>query len=152
MINSYQTFVTLYQARMYVLAFHIVFFSLDFSKTFVLDETKKLLQNLPNVVELYGLGITEQDILSKVEAQATCMAEWSEKYFHKEPHSVHGLIDFKDGATLKANSSENIAVCVSQVVDIEECVWSPKFGLKGAINIQVSFSSLCERNSNVKCM
>ena len=83
------------------------------------------------MTELYGLGITEDDILSKVEEQAAALAEWAQKFVRDEPHPIHGIINFKDGATQKSNASDNVSVCVSKVVDIEECVWSPKFGLKG---------------------
>ena len=120
-----------FYARVPFIQFFVHFFFSDFSTKSVLDQTKQLLQKLPNLTELYGLSISEDKILSKIAEQADALNEWAQKYFRDKPHPVHGLIDFKDGAVQKTNCGENVAVCVSKVVDIEECVWSPKFGLKG---------------------
>ena len=103
----------------------------DFSAKFVLNHTKQLLQQPPNLTELYGLGITEDEVLTKVSEFTPFLVEWGTKYFVAKPHPIHGVIDFKEGGVSKSMDNSRAALCVSQVLDIEECVWSPKFGLKG---------------------
>jgi hypothetical protein len=90
-----------------------------------------LLQQPSNLTELYGLGINEDEVLAKVSEFTPFFAEWGTRYFVDEPHPIHSVIDFKDGGVLKSAGDSRVALCVSQVLDIEECVWSPKFGLKG---------------------
>ena len=90
-----------------------------------------MLQQPSNLTELYGLGISEDEVLTKVSEYMPFLAEWGAKYFSAEPHPIHGVIDFKDGRVSQSMGDSQVALCVSQVLDIEECVWSPKFGLKG---------------------
>ena len=90
-----------------------------------------MLEQPANLIELYGLDITEDEVLTKVAEFAPFLAEWGTNYFKADPHPIHGLIDFKDGGLSKSVGDDRAALCVSEVLDIEECVWSPKFGLKG---------------------
>ena len=94
-----------------------------------------MLQQPSNLAELYGLGISEDEVLARVSEYKPFLAEWGTKYFNAQPHPIHGVIDFKDGGVSKSAGDSHVAVCVSQVMDIEECVWSPKFGLKGRENV-----------------
>jgi hypothetical protein len=109
----------------------VSFIVVDFSTTFVLNHATQLLQQPSNLTELYGLGITEDEVLAKVSEYTPFLAEWGTRYFVDEPHPIHSVIDFKDGGVSKSAGDSRVALCVSQVLDIEECVWSPKFGLKG---------------------
>ena len=102
----------------------------------MLERATYLLQQPSNLTELYGLGISENEVLAKVTEYKQFLGEWGRKYFNTQPHPIHGVIDFKDGRISKNVADSRVAVSVSQVLDIEECVWSPKFGLKGRHNIK----------------
>ena len=110
----------------------------DFSAKFVLDHATQLLRQPSNLTELYGLGISEDEVLTKVSEYTPYLTEWGTKYFHAEPHPIHGVIDFKDGGMSKSMGDSRVALCMSQVLDIEECAWSPKFGLKGGHIFQMT--------------
>ena len=65
------------------------------------------------------------------------MLAWLAAFRRAEPDQAAGVVDLGWEAGLEA-------VCVSAVVDIEESVWAPRYGLKGIIDasVQLRFQPL----------
>ncbi|KAF9113155.1 Tripartite DNA replication factor [Mortierella sp. AM989] len=59
--------------------------------------------------------------------------DWAMRYMRPIP-SVQGKMDEAIGQTINGESS---ILCVNKVLDIEENIWSPMFGLKGKIDASV---------------
>ena len=85
------------------------------------------------MTELYSLGETEMSALEKIKPLIPSFSEWAKCFVQPFPLSDIGLMDFKSAYDPPSvnHSSEQPSVCISQLRDIEENVWSPRFGLKG---------------------
>jgi DNA replication ATP-dependent helicase Dna2 len=59
------------------------------------------------------------------------MALWAERFVRKSPHQQ---------AHIKSRNGETSTVCVNKLLDIEEHVWSPNYGLKGNIDATVQIT------------
>lgn len=79
--------------------------------------------------DLYSLGQTENWALEKFKEHIPLLCDWAKKFMVPFPHPDFGTMDFKTPEYPQV--AEQPSVCVSALKDIEENIWSPRFGLKG---------------------
>lgn len=89
----------------------------------------ELLQKLTYLDDLYSLGQTENWALEKFKEHIPLLCDWAKRFVAPFPHPDFGTMDFKTSDN--PDDSEQPSVCVSALKDIEENIWSPRFGLKG---------------------
>ncbi|KAJ2717211.1 DNA replication endonuclease-helicase Dna2 [Coemansia spiralis] len=95
------------------------------------DEIRKI---LPSYTEaMWECGMDEDTAYQQVSEVVPRFQEWAQLYMHAAPQA---------GAQYKVhrgNTAEmdTAAVAVSSILNIEENVWSPKFGLKGKVDMTV---------------
>ncbi|KAK6594130.1 DNA replication factor Dna2 [Botrytis cinerea] len=80
---------------------------------------------------LEDLYVIKVEIPQAVEYLHSKMGElqaWAELFVSSQP---------KPGALVKAGNGDTVAMCVSNLLDVEEHVWSPMYGLKGNIDATV---------------
>ena len=119
----------------YVIA---VLFVLEFSPDALLTRACGLLRKLSYLDDLYCLGQTENWALEKLKENIPLLCDWAKKFVLPIPHPDFGTLDYKTPDN--PQNAEQPSVCVSALKDIEENIWSPRFGLKG---MQVLFSLVC---------
>ena len=109
---------------------------LEFSHEYLLNKVKNLLQEHKYLTELYSLGETEVSALEKIKPLIPTFSEWAKCYVQPSPLPDLGLMDYRSSLDppFVGQSPEQPSVCISQLRDIEENVWSPRFGLKGLYN------------------
>ncbi|KAL8160935.1 hypothetical protein V2J09_012424 [Rumex salicifolius] len=90
---------------------------------------------LKNIEALYACGVNEYDMQKKVMEAIPRMLNWI-RLFRVAKDSPKPTIDFGPETGL-------LQVSISEVVDIEEMVWAPKYGLKGMID-----ASICVRTES----
>uniref|UniRef100_A0A8C7UVV6 DNA replication ATP-dependent helicase/nuclease DNA2 n=1 Tax=Oncorhynchus mykiss TaxID=8022 RepID=A0A8C7UVV6_ONCMY len=79
----------------------------------------------PNYLgDMYTLKLTQEDMKQEIWEYLPAMTEWARDYLHTSPQA---------GKKLWQDSACSIAV--TDFVDIEENIWSPRFGLKGKIDV-----------------
>ncbi|XP_071985683.1 DNA replication ATP-dependent helicase/nuclease DNA2 isoform X2 [Engystomops pustulosus] len=93
-----------------------------------------VLQNLANqsvygpkyLKEMYQLNLNQADILHEIKEYLPSIQKWTNDYMTSvtQTNRPFGL-----------NITDTRAVQVSEFLDIEENVWSPRFGLKGKIDV-----------------
>ena len=105
-------------------------YSTEFSVESLLDQGKKLLQKHRYLNDLYSLGETEVTALDKIQEHIPLLSNWAKRFITQTPHPDLGVIDFKTTDSL--HSDDQPSVCIAALRDIEENIWSPRFGLKGA--------------------
>ncbi|EDO44587.1 predicted protein, partial [Nematostella vectensis] len=108
----------------------------DFSHDALLCAVQGLLEQFTYLDGFYGLGMTECDALNKVKELLPAFSEWAWRYVCDLPDPDLSTMDYKDGSC-DTGGTEMPSVCVSQLRDIEENVWSPRFGLKGKVDATV---------------
>lgn len=101
----------------------------EFSPDALLKRAGGLLQKLSYLDDLYSLGQTENWAMGKLKEHIPLLCEWARKFVAPFPHSDFGAMDFKTPEYPQEAEQPN--VCVSALKDIEENIWSPRFGLKG---------------------
>ena len=94
--------------------------------------------------DLYSLGQTENWAMEKLKEHIPLLCDWAKKFVAPFPHPDVGAIDFKTPEYPQA--AEQPSVCVSTLKDIEENIWSPRFGLKGS---QISFSLMFQYSGHL---
>ena len=67
--------------------------------------------------------------MEKLKEHIPLLCDWAKKFVVPFPNPDVGAIDFKTPEYLQ--EAEQPSVCVSALKDIEENIWSPRFGLKG---------------------
>ncbi|KAL2083251.1 hypothetical protein ACEWY4_021024 [Coilia grayii] len=110
--------------------------SMDFSE----ETLKKLAEDAllsPNyLAQIYSLSLSQEDIRQDVEEYLPCLSEWARDYLDTSSQAGNKPLTLKlpsDGRLSKQDSA--CTVTVTAFSDIEENIWSPRFGLKGKIDV-----------------
>jgi DNA replication ATP-dependent helicase Dna2 len=98
-----------------------------------MDILQKLLINiLPRHLEtLAEIGLNINQVKEYLIPRLLEMAAWADKFVRKSPHE-DALVDCRNG--------EKSRISVNKLLDIEEHVWSPNYGLKGNIDATVQIA------------
>ncbi|XP_071490385.1 DNA replication ATP-dependent helicase/nuclease DNA2-like [Diadema antillarum] len=103
----------------------------QFQKAQLMQLARDVLKQPSFLLDMYSLKIDEQNLLEDVEAYAESIKRWNDMFLGL---TQRGKVDIKWPGSVK---SEKCGVNVSDVRDIEETVWSPRFGLKGKVDLTV---------------
>ncbi|XP_027350618.1 DNA replication ATP-dependent helicase/nuclease DNA2 [Abrus precatorius] len=100
---------------------------------FMQDYAEVVLQR--NTESLYACGVNENDVRKTLSEDIPRILSWIMQFKNmKEKNDPSVNFGFADGL-------KNL--CISEVIDIEEMAWAPKYGLKGMIDasVKVKFQS-----------
>ncbi|XP_037778324.1 DNA replication ATP-dependent helicase/nuclease DNA2-like [Penaeus monodon] len=96
-----------------------------------LEHLVRELMSQPKMLqEMYGLGVAESHIYEEMNNFIPHIHTWSQRYLGSG--KVQG-----DKVELKGQSKRQWSGQITEIQDIEENVWSPKFGVKGKIDMTV---------------
>jgi DNA replication ATP-dependent helicase Dna2 len=77
------------------------------------------------------IGLNANQVREYIFPRLQEMALWAAQFVRKSPHQQ---------AHVKSRNGETATVCVNKLLDIEEHVWSPNYGLKGNIDATVQIT------------
>ncbi|XP_054995186.1 DNA replication ATP-dependent helicase/nuclease DNA2 [Sorex araneus] len=108
--------------------------------TFALEKLQHLasqtVQEIRHLKEMYCLNLNQDEIKQDVEEYLPSFSKWADDFMHKDTAA-----DFPQmKLSLPSDGDNNNPTCNIEVVnslDIEESIWSPRFGLKGKIDVTV---------------
>ncbi|XP_066881579.1 DNA replication ATP-dependent helicase/nuclease DNA2 isoform X2 [Kogia breviceps] len=93
-------------------------------------------QEIRHLKEMYRLNLNQDEIKQGVEEYLPSFSKWAGDFMHK-----HTSTDFPQmQLSLPSDGSNGNSTCHIEVInslDIEESIWSPRFGLKGKIDVTV---------------
>lgn len=89
----------------------------------VIDKTMK-----KHVQDLYTIKVSFTDAREHMSSKMPEVRAWAEKFISSYP---------RPDALAQGRNNEKTNVCVSKLLDIEEHVWSPLYGLKGNIDATI---------------
>ncbi|XP_016053872.1 PREDICTED: DNA replication ATP-dependent helicase/nuclease DNA2 isoform X1 [Miniopterus natalensis] len=92
-------------------------------------------QEIRHLKEMYRLNLNEDEVKQEVEEYLPSFSKWAEDFMHK-----YTSTDFPQMQLSLPSDGSNNTACNIEVVkslDIEESIWSPRFGLKGKIDVTV---------------
>jgi DNA replication ATP-dependent helicase Dna2 len=112
---------------------HELFQAAMTQNTWDLDTLEKLLMDiLPRYFEtLAQIGMNVNQVKEYLTPRLQEMAAWADRFVRKTPHE-EALVDCRNG--------EKSRVSVNKLLDVEEHVWSPNYGLKGNIDATVQIT------------
>ncbi|XP_006937891.3 DNA replication ATP-dependent helicase/nuclease DNA2 isoform X1 [Felis catus] len=94
------------------------------------------IQEIKHLKEMYRLNLNQDEIKQEVEEYLPSFSKWAGDFMHK-----YISTDFPQmQLSLPSDGSNNNSTCNIEVInslDIEESIWSPRFGLKGKIDVTV---------------
>ncbi|KAI5932888.1 DNA replication ATP-dependent helicase/nuclease DNA2 [Manis javanica] len=93
-------------------------------------------QEIRHLKEMYRLNLNQDEIKREVEEYLPSFSKWAGDFMHK-----YTSADFPQmQLSLPSDNSNNNLTCKIEIInslDIEESIWSPRFGLKGKIDVTV---------------
>ncbi|XP_045147614.1 DNA replication ATP-dependent helicase/nuclease DNA2 [Echinops telfairi] len=95
----------------------------------------KTTQEIRHLKEMYRLNLNQDDVKHEIEEYLPSFSKWAGDFMHKDPSTDFPQMQF----SLPSDDSNN-STCKIEIVkalDIEESIWSPRFGLKGKIDVTV---------------
>ncbi|XP_008060479.1 DNA replication ATP-dependent helicase/nuclease DNA2 [Carlito syrichta] len=94
------------------------------------------IQEIRHLKEMYRLNLNQDEIKQEVEEYLPSFSKWAGDFMHKNSSADFPQVQLSlPSDDNKTNSTCNIEVVNS--LDIEESIWSPRFGLKGKIDVTV---------------
>uniref|UniRef100_A0A8D0BQQ7 DNA replication ATP-dependent helicase/nuclease n=1 Tax=Salvator merianae TaxID=96440 RepID=A0A8D0BQQ7_SALMN len=83
--------------------------------------------------ELYQLHLKQHDIIQEIEEYFPSFIKWAEDFMYKENQENQHNLQLK---LPKGNKNDTFCqVKVTEILDVEETIWCPRFGLKGKIDV-----------------
>ncbi|XP_054428672.1 DNA replication ATP-dependent helicase/nuclease DNA2 [Pteronotus mesoamericanus] len=93
-------------------------------------------QEIRHLKEMYRLNLNQDKVKQEVEEYLPSFSKWAGDFMHKCTSADFPQMQL----SLPSDGSNNNATCNIEVIkslDIEESIWSPRFGLKGKIDVTV---------------
>lgn len=110
--------------------------SMDFSEEKLKRLAEDALVNPLYLSQIYSLSLCLEEVKQGVEEYLPSLSDWARDFLASSPQAGNKLLVLKlpsDGTLSKQDCTH--PVTVTDFMDIEENIWSPRFGLKGKIDV-----------------
>ncbi|XP_069501087.1 DNA replication ATP-dependent helicase/nuclease DNA2 [Ambystoma mexicanum] len=100
---------------------------------------------------MYPLNVNQQEIMCEVEEYLPSFTKWADDFLHTSAQARPRQLVMK----LSSDGNKEDSSCHVQVtdfLDIEENIWSPRFGLKGKIDVTAGVKIHRRSRTDVKVM
>ncbi|XP_058484669.1 DNA replication ATP-dependent helicase/nuclease DNA2 [Solea solea] len=129
---------------------HDVFQRAATAKDFSLATLSKLadqaLRSPQYMGDMYSLGVSQDEMKQELYDYLPSLEHWSKEYLNgPTPKSISLKIP-SSGRVPSRDQNSATVVTVTELADIEENVWSPRFGLKGKIDVTARVRIQAPRN------
>ncbi|XP_042315276.1 DNA replication ATP-dependent helicase/nuclease DNA2 isoform X2 [Sceloporus undulatus] len=88
--------------------------------------------------ELYQLNLKQNDVMEEIQEYLPSFTKWAEDFMYTNHQATQH--NFQHKMQLKLPRDKDDSFCdikVTEILDVEENVWCPRFGLKGKIDVTV---------------
>ncbi|KAF4635818.1 hypothetical protein G7Y89_g2281 [Cudoniella acicularis] len=93
-----------------------------------------------HIEDLYTIKLQISQAVDHLKSKMPELQSWAELFVSSQP---------KSDANVKDRNGETATMCVSKLLDVEEHVWSPMYGLKGNIDATVQVTMKDRRKTRV---
>ncbi|KJE89042.1 helicase [Capsaspora owczarzaki ATCC 30864] len=128
--TDYSAPALLYGSMLHEL-FEIALAAGTFTAEFITQQVARVLSQF--IEELYGVGDDEKAATVKLCDSIPAIQEWAQRFYKSEPGGAESDVPYND-APGNAQINHTHRVAISAVVDIEENLVSPAYGLKGKVD------------------
>ncbi|XP_069030561.1 DNA replication ATP-dependent helicase/nuclease DNA2 [Embiotoca jacksoni] len=131
---------------------HEVFQRAATAKDFSLEKLSKLageaLHSPQYLGDMYTLGVSQEEMKQELHDYLPSLEHWANEYLSSPtPKAISLKIPGNSKAPSRCQDAATV-VTVTELADMEENVWSPRFGLKGKIDVTAQVRIQRPRNSN----
>lgn len=105
----------------------------DFSSETLSKLADEALHSPRYLGDMYSLGVTQEEMKQELHDYLPSLEHWAKEYLNSQPPKAISL-KISGGAPSRCQDSGAVAT-ITELADIEENVWSPRFGLKGKIDV-----------------
>lgn len=113
----------------------------DFSSENLSKLSNEVLHSPRFLADMYSLGVTQEEMKHELLEYMPSLELWARDYLNVRSPKI---------TNLKIGRGQDAAVTIRELADIEDNVWSPRFGLKGKIDLTAQVSIQRARTSEVK--
>lgn len=105
---------------------HEIFQACFIAETFTSKFMESLLklETERRILEIYSMGDVLEEVKDKCRGHFAYIEKWFKEYFKRPPVNIP-----------TNRNQQNIKFSVSEVLDVEESIWSPMFGIKGMADV-----------------
>uniref|UniRef100_A0A8D2P1J1 DNA replication ATP-dependent helicase/nuclease n=1 Tax=Zosterops lateralis melanops TaxID=1220523 RepID=A0A8D2P1J1_ZOSLA len=119
--------------------------------------TQEKVQELANKIvygqkylkEMYHLNLKQAQIMQEVEEYLPSFFKWAEDFMHNPANQNKMQLKLSNGGKTEDVSSK---IEIVDILDIEENIWSPRFGLKGKIDVTARVKIHCQSGVQSRIM
>ncbi|KAM6184831.1 DNA replication ATP-dependent helicase/nuclease DNA2 [Rhynchocyon petersi] len=100
------------------------------------DFALQTMQEIRHLKEMYRLNLNQDEVKQEVEEYLPSFSKWAGDFMHKGVSTDSPQMQL----SLPSDEHKDDSTCTIEVIktlDIEESIWSPRFGLKGKIDVTV---------------
>ncbi|KAM4602916.1 DNA replication ATP-dependent helicase/nuclease DNA2 [Polymixia lowei] len=119
---------------------HEVFQKAAMAKDFSMEKLSHLADQAvlspQHLGEMYRLGVNQDEMKQELHDYLPSLTDWANKYLNPStPKPISMKLPSNGGGSSRGQDSSATVVTVTELADIEENVWAPRFGLKGKIDV-----------------
>ncbi|XP_061670292.1 DNA replication ATP-dependent helicase/nuclease DNA2 [Syngnathoides biaculeatus] len=105
----------------------------DFSLASLSNMAEEALHSPQHLGAMYSLGVTQDEMKQELHDYLPSLELWAKDYL-VTPKAIRIQIPSSGGGAA-GRAQDSAAATITELADIEENVWSPRFGLKGKIDL-----------------
>ncbi|KAH0623512.1 hypothetical protein JD844_006339 [Phrynosoma platyrhinos] len=88
--------------------------------------------------ELYQLNLKQNDVMEEIEEYLPSFTKWAENFMYTNHQAIQHNLQHKMPLKLPRDKDDSFHdIKVTEILDVEENIWCPRFGLKGKIDVTV---------------
>ncbi|KAM9409213.1 DNA replication ATP-dependent helicase/nuclease DNA2 [Pholidichthys leucotaenia] len=99
--------------------------------------------------DMYSLGVTQEEMKQELLTYLPSLEQWAKEYLSAStPEAISLKMMTGSHAPTRCQDTHSV-VTITELADIEENVWSPRFGLKGKIDVTARVRIQRPRNGKI---
>ncbi|XP_077420738.1 DNA replication ATP-dependent helicase/nuclease DNA2 [Vanacampus margaritifer] len=106
----------------------------DFSLGTLSNMAEEALHSPQHLGDMYGLGVTQDEMKQELRDYLPSLELWAKEYL-SSPTSKAISLKIPSYGGMGGRTQGSATATIAELADIEENVWSPRFGLKGKLDL-----------------
>ncbi|KAI1231636.1 hypothetical protein IHE44_0007713, partial [Lamprotornis superbus] len=115
----------------------------------VQELASKIVYGQKYLKEMYHLNLKQAQVMQEIEEYLPSFFKWAEDFMHNPANQNKMQLKLSNGGKTEDVSSK---VEIVDILDIEENIWSPRFGLKGKIDVTARVKIHCQSGVQSRIM
>ncbi|KAJ5089503.1 hypothetical protein N7532_008187 [Penicillium argentinense] len=136
-----KAFAQLEKPQAFGVFFHEVFQEALKANQWGLDSLRSLVERVlvGHIEELYAINMSVQEAVGEIMGKIPTILAWAEVFLHAKPQA---------NSMVEDRNSSKLNLSINKLLEVEEHIWSPMYGLKG--NIDATVQVACRDDTGVK--